>query len=64
MSEQADDKLGSLFIHLYFDDDVSAGIVDNLRTRGFDVLSARETDMLRREDREQLLLAVARSNVP
>jgi len=49
----------SLYIHLYFDEDVSIRIVDNLRTRGFDVLSSREADMSGRSDDEQMLYAVS-----
>lgn len=46
-------------IHLYFDEDVSAGVVENLRTRGFDVLSARDAGTLGRSDDEQMLYAVS-----
>lgn len=59
MSERADEELASLYIHLYFDEDVSAGIVDNMRTRGFDVVSARDVEMLQKDDDEQMLYAVS-----
>jgi hypothetical protein len=48
-----------LYIHLYFDEDVSAGVVSNLRTRGFEVLSARDTDTLGKSDEEQMLYAAS-----
>jgi hypothetical protein len=59
MTERSGEKITSLYIHLYFDDDVSAGIVDNLRTRGFDVLSSRDADTLGKSDNEQMLYAVS-----
>jgi hypothetical protein len=59
MSEQAIEELASLYIHLYFDEDVSADIVDNLRTRGFDVVSARDVEMLQKDDEEQMQYAAA-----
>ena len=40
MSEKADPELRSLYIPLYFDEDVSLAIVRNLQQRGFDVLSS------------------------
>jgi hypothetical protein len=40
-----DGETSALYIHLYFDEDVSIRIVDNLRTRGFDVLASRDADM-------------------
>lgn len=49
----------SLYIHLYFDEDVSLGIVENLRTRGFDVLSARDAGALGRSDDDQMLYAIS-----
>jgi hypothetical protein len=49
----------SLYIHLYFDEDVSAGVIKNLRTRGFDVLSTHEADMLGKSDDEQMLCAIS-----
>ena len=58
MIEKADPELASIYIRLYFDEDVPAGIPKSLRTRGFDVLSAREVDTLRRSDDEQLKYAV------
>ena len=47
MTERTEAELASLYIPLYFDEDVSADIVNNLLTRGFDVLSARDEGMLR-----------------
>jgi hypothetical protein len=38
MTEKDRAEISSLYIHLYFDEDVSVGIIENLRTRGFDVL--------------------------
>jgi hypothetical protein len=59
MTENEEEGFSSLYIHLYFDEDVSAGIVDNLHTRGFDVLSARDADALGKSDDEQMLYAVS-----
>jgi Domain of unknown function (DUF5615) len=59
MTESEEEGFSSLYIHLYFDEDVSAGIVENLRTRGFDVLSARDTGSLGKSDEEQMLYAVS-----
>jgi hypothetical protein len=59
MTDQGGGETNSLYIHLYFDEDVSAGIVNNLRTRGFDVLSSRDADMQSRTDDEQMLYAVS-----
>lgn len=59
MTERTDGEISSLYIHLYFDEDVSVRIVDNLRTRGFDVLSSRDADMSGRSDDEQMLYAVS-----
>ncbi len=59
MPERADQELQALYVRLYFDEDVSAGIVENLRQRGFDVLSARNADRLRLDDDAQLAFAVA-----
>jgi len=59
MTESSDEEISSLYIHLYFDEDVSAGIVESLRTRGFDVLSARDADALGKSDDEQMLYAVS-----
>jgi len=58
MTERAEAELASLYIPLYFDEDVSADIVNNLLTRGFDVLSARDEGMLRKSDDEQMAHAV------
>ena len=57
MTNKADQELASLYVRLYFDEDVPAGISKNLRNRGFDVLSAREVEMLGRSDEEQLVFA-------
>lgn len=46
MTSQIDPELLPLYLHLYFDEDVSRKIVDYPRTRGIDVLSALEADML------------------
>ena len=59
MTEPAGQELRSLYIRLYFDEDVSVDIVDNLRTRGFDVASAHDAGMLQRDDEAQLALASA-----
>jgi len=59
MTDQGGGETISLYIHLYFDEDVSAGVVNNLRTRGFDVLSSRDADMQSRTDDEQMLYAVS-----
>jgi hypothetical protein len=58
MTERADEELQALYIRLYCDEDVSVGIVENLRQRGFDVLSARDADRLHLNDDEQLAFAV------
>ena len=59
MTEKDRAETSSLYIHLYFDEDVSVGIVDNLRTRGFDVLSSRDADTLGKSDDDQMLYAVS-----
>jgi len=59
MTENDAGEFSSLYIHLYFDEDVSGGIVENLRTRGFDVLSARDAGALGKSDDEQMLYAVS-----
>jgi len=59
MTESDKAESSSLYIHLYFDEDVSVGIVENLRMRGFDVLSARDADALGKSDDEQMLYAVS-----
>lgn len=58
MTDGGKEETLSLYIHLYFDEDVSVNIVENLRTRGFDVLSARDADTLGKSDDEQMLYAV------
>ena len=57
MTDQADQDLLALYIRLYFDEDVSATVVEHLRQRGFDVLSARDADRLRLDDDSQLAFA-------
>lgn len=59
MTERADQELLALYVRLYFDEDVSASVVENLRQRGFDVLSARDADRLHLDDDAQLAFAVA-----
>ena len=59
MTEDKEGEISTLYIHLYFDEDVSVGIVENLRRRGFDVLSVRDADALGRSDDEQMLYAVS-----
>ncbi len=61
MTDQADQDLLVLYVRLYFDEDVSASIVDNLRQRGFDVSSARDAGRLRLDDASQLAFAAADS---
>jgi len=63
MAERADQELQALYVRLYFDEDVSAGVIDNLRQRGFDVLSARDADRLRLDDDAQLAFATAEGRV-
>ena len=63
MAERADQELQALYVRLYFDEDVSAGIVENLRQRGFDMLSARDADRLRLDDDAQLAFAIAEGRV-
>lgn len=59
MTDRADRDLLALYVRLYFDEDVSRDIVENLRQRGFDVLSARDASQLHLDDDEQLAFAVA-----
>lgn len=59
MTENNEGEFSFLYIHLYFDEDVSVGIVENLQTRGFDVLSARDAGALGKTDDEQMLYAVS-----
>ncbi len=59
MTERADPDLFALYVRLYFDEDVSVGVVNNLRQRGFDVLSARDARHLHLDDDAQLAFAVA-----
>lgn len=59
MTENKEGEFSTLYIHLYFDEDVSVGIVENLHTRGFDVLSVRDADARGRSDDEQMLYAVS-----
>ncbi|MGD8626951.1 MAG: hypothetical protein PVF47_19810 [Anaerolineae bacterium] len=53
MTEKADPDLLPLYIPFYFDEDVSVGIVQNLRLRGFDVINAREVRHLGLDDEVQ-----------
>jgi hypothetical protein len=59
MADRADQELQALYVRLYLDEDVSAGIVENIRQRGFDVLSARDADRLRLDDDAQLAFAIS-----
>jgi hypothetical protein len=59
MIERADQELSTLYVRLYFDEDVSSGIVENLRQRGFEVLSSRDADRLHLDDDAQLAFASA-----
>jgi len=59
MVERADEDLTSLYIPLYFDEDVSVDITDILRTRGFDVACARDEGTLHRTDDEQIMHAIS-----
>ena len=59
MTERSDPELQALYLRLYFDEDVSASIVENLRQRGFDVLSARDASRLHLDDDTQLAFAAA-----
>jgi hypothetical protein len=63
MTERGSQELLPLYLRLYFDEDVSAGIVRNLRQRGFDVLGARDADCLRLDDAAQLAFAVSDQRV-
>jgi hypothetical protein len=59
MIKHSERDLLSLYLALFFDEDVSREIVENLRQRGFDVLSAREADRLHLDDEQQLAFAVS-----
>ncbi len=59
MTERADAELLSVYISLYFDEDIATEIVENLRHRGFDVLCARDTQRLSLTDETQIAFAVA-----
>ena len=59
MTEHADTELLPIYISLYFDEDISNEIVENLRQRGFDVLCARDAQRLSLADEAQLVFAVA-----
>jgi hypothetical protein len=59
MTDRADQDLLALYLRLYFDEDVSASIVENLRQRSFDVSSARDAGRLRLDDASQLAFAAA-----
>ena len=47
------------FAKLYLDEDVSVILAKVLSGRGFDVLTAKDADMLRKSDEEQLLFSTA-----
>ena len=59
MTDQIDPDLLPLYLHLYFDEDVSQGIVENLHTRGLDVRSALDANLLGKSDQVQILYAVS-----
>lgn len=59
MTEKANHELVSVYIRLYFDEDVSIGIAENLRQRGFDALCVRDVQMLQRDDDTQLSFAIS-----
>ncbi len=48
---------------LYLDEDVSVVLRKILAGRGFDVLTARDAGMLRKNDEEQLIFATAHTRV-
>ena len=52
--------MGSLFIELYLDEDVSVLVADLVRARGFEAVTAREAGQLNKTDAEQLTYAVSR----
>jgi len=49
------------FAKLYLDEDVSVILAKVLSGRGFDVLTAKDADMLRKSDEEQLLFSTKHS---
>ncbi len=53
--------MSSLFICLYFDEDVNVLIADLLQSRGFDAITARDAGQLHATDAEQLTYAVSQS---
>jgi predicted nuclease of predicted toxin-antitoxin system len=57
MTEQADAALLSLYMRLYFDEDVSVEIATNLTARGFDVLTVRDAGRRQLADEAQLAFA-------
>lgn len=59
MTETMLHELADLYVRLYFDEDVAVAIADNLRTRGFDVLTARDRLMLQRTDEFHLAFAIS-----
>lgn len=59
MTDRADPELLALYLPLFFDEDVSAIVVQHLRQRGFDVLSVREAHRLHLNDSSQLAFAVS-----
>ncbi len=63
MTERAENDLQTLYMRLYFDEDVSLDIVQSLLKRGFDVLSARDAGQLHLDDEAQLAFAAAQRRV-
>lgn len=59
MTSSADPELLSLYLRIFFDEDVSANIVANLRQRGFGVSNVRYALRLNLADDEQLAFAVS-----
>lgn len=55
---EADATLFSLYMRLYFDEDVSVEIAANLKSRGFDVLTVRDAGRLRLTDEAQIAFAI------
>lgn len=53
--------MSSLFIRLYFDEDVNVLVSDLLRARGFDAITTRDAGQLQATDAEQLAYAVSQA---
>ncbi len=58
MTEQTDAALLSLYMRLYFDEDVSVEIATNLASRGFDVLTVHDAGRRHLADEAQLAFAI------